>query len=102
MTILASCIHFLRGFPGGASGKEPTCQCIKDMGSGPGLGRSPEGGHGNPFQYCCLENSMVRGAWQAAVQRVAELDMTEQLSTHMHKHFLKQEGSECHKFYVEK
>ena len=45
---------------------------------------------------------MVRGAWQAAVQRVAELDMTEQLSTHMHKHFLKQEGSECHKFYVEK
>ena len=72
------------------------------MGSIPESERSPEGGHGNPFQYCCLENSMVRGAWQAAVQRVAELDMTEQLSTHMHKHFLKQEGSECHKFYVEK
>ena len=45
---------------------------------------------------------MVRGAWQAAVQRVAELDVTEQLSTHMHKHFLQQEGSEHHEFYVEK
>ena len=29
----------------------------------PGLGRFPEGGHGNPFQYSCLENSMDRGAW---------------------------------------
>ena len=30
MTILASCKRFLGGFPCGASGKEPTCQCIKD------------------------------------------------------------------------
>ena len=29
---------------------------IRDMGSTPGLGRSPGGGHGNPFQYSCLEN----------------------------------------------
>jgi len=35
---------------------------IKDMGSIPGSGRSPGGGHCNPFQYSCLENPMERGA----------------------------------------
>ena len=35
------------------------------MGLIPGSGRSPGGGHGNPLQYSCLENSMDRGAWQA-------------------------------------
>ena len=45
---------------------------IRDEGSIPGLGRSPGGGHGNPFQYSCLENTMDRGAWQATVQRVAQ------------------------------
>ena len=35
---------------------------IRDMGSTPGLGRSPGGGHGNPLQYSCLENPMKRGA----------------------------------------
>ena len=46
------------GFPGGASDKEPTCQCRRhrDAGSIFGSGRSPGGGHGNPLQYCCLEN----------------------------------------------
>ena len=34
---------------------------IRDTGSIPGLGRSPEGGHGNPLQYSCLENPMDRG-----------------------------------------
>ena len=33
-----------------------------DKGSIPGSGRSSEGGHGNPFQCACLENSMNRGA----------------------------------------
>ena len=37
-----------------------------------GQGRSPGGGHGNPLQYSCLENSMVRGAWWAAVQGVTK------------------------------
>ena len=50
---------------------------IRDAGSIPGLGRSPVGGNSNPLQYSCLENPMDRGAWQAAVHRVAELDMTE-------------------------
>ena len=35
------------------------------MGSTPGSGRSPGGGHGNLLQYSCLENSMDRGAWRA-------------------------------------
>ena len=39
----------------------------RDMGSIPGLGRSSEGGHGNPLQYSCLENPMDRGAWRATV-----------------------------------
>ena len=40
-------------------------------GSIPGLGRSPGGGHGNPLQYSCLENSMDKGAWRATVHGVA-------------------------------
>ena len=50
---------------------------IRDMGSIPGWGRSPGGGHGNPLQYFCLEHPMDRGAWQATVHRDAELDTTE-------------------------
>ena len=45
---------------------------IRDAGSIPGLGRSPGGGQGNPFQYSCLKNPMDRGAWQATVHRVAK------------------------------
>ena len=37
-----------------------------------GLGRSPEGGNGNPLQYSGWNNPMDRGAWQATVQRVAK------------------------------
>ena len=37
-----------------------------------GLGRSPEGGHSNPLQHSCLENSMDRGAWPAVVHGVAK------------------------------
>ena len=51
------------------------------MGSMPGSGRSPGGGHGNPLQYSCLGNLMDRGAWRATVHGVAkELDMTWQLN----------------------
>ena len=44
-----------RGFLGGSNGKEFTCK-VGDLGSIPGLGGSPVGGHGNPFQYSGLEN----------------------------------------------
>ena len=45
---------------------------IRDAGLIPGLGRSPGGGNGKPFQYPCLENPMDRGAWKAVVHRVAK------------------------------
>ena len=45
---------------------------LRDSGSIPGLGRFPGGGHGNPFQYSCLENPVDRGAWRATLQRVAK------------------------------
>ena len=43
-----------------------------DEGLIPGSGRSHGEGNGNPLQYSCLENPMVRGAWQAMVHRVAK------------------------------
>ena len=45
---------------------------IRDMGSIPGLGRSPGGGHRNSLQYSCLENPMERGAWGATVPGVTK------------------------------
>ena len=44
-----------------------------DLGSIPGLGRSPGEGKGNPLQYSCLENPMGRGVWQVTVHRVARV-----------------------------
>ena len=56
---------------------------IRDLGSIPGSGRFPGGGHGNPLQYSCLENPMDRGAWQATVHRVAKIwRQLKQLSMH--------------------
>ena len=55
----------------------------------PGLGRSPGGGNGSPFQYSCLENSMGRGAWWATIHGVTVSDTTElahtQLQTELEK-----------------
>ena len=44
----------------------------EDVGSVPGSGRSPGGGHGNPFQYSCLENLMDREAWWVTVHGVTK------------------------------
>ena len=54
-------------------GKESVCNTgdARDMGSIPGLGRSPGGEHGDPLQYSCLEDPMDRGAWRATVNGVA-------------------------------
>ena len=49
------------GFPGDSDCKESTYNS-GDLGSITRLGRSPGGGHGNPIQYSCLENSHRRGS----------------------------------------
>ena len=59
------------GFPGGSTGKKPTYN-VGDLGSIPGLGRSPGEGKGSPLQYSGLENYSLCGHDVS--------DMTEQLS----------------------
>ena len=54
--------YLVLGFPGGSDGKASVYNA-GDLGSIPGLGRSPGEGNGNPLQYSCLENPMDRGAW---------------------------------------
>ena len=60
-----------KGFPCGSASKESTCNA-GDLGSIPGLGRSPGNGNGNPLQYSCLENPRDREAWQSTVHGVAK------------------------------
>ena len=59
------------GFPGG-SGAKASAWNVGDQGSIPGSGRSSGEGNGNPIQHPCLENSMDRRAWYAAVHGVAK------------------------------
>ena len=76
------------GFPGGASGKEPYCQCrrCKRCGFDPWVGKIPRGGHDNPLQYSCLGNPTDRVVWQATVHGVTKSrDTTEQLIHTMRK-----------------
>ena len=61
------------------SGKECACSA-EDLGSIPGLGRSPGEGNGYPLQYSCLGNPMDRAAWQVQSMGSKELDSTERLA----------------------
>ena len=61
----------LMSFFGGTDGKESICN-VRDLGSIPELGKSPGEGHGNPLQYCYLENPMNRGDLWAIVHDVAK------------------------------
>ena len=65
-------------FSGGSGYKESTCN-VGDVGSIPGLGRSPGGGHGNPLQCSCLENPMDRRACYCPWSH-KESDTTKELS----------------------
>ena len=70
------------GFPGGSAVKNSPADAgdTGDVGSIPGLGRSPGGGYGSTLQYSCLENPMDRGASQATVHGVTKSQT--QLSKH--------------------
>ena len=58
----------------------------RDVGLISGSGRPPGGGHSNPFQYSCLENSVGRGAWRATVHGVAKSQtLLKRLSTQTHR-----------------
>ena len=59
------------GFPGGSNGKESTCNA-GDLGLIPELGGFSGEGNGDPLQYSCLENPMIRRAWWATVHGVAK------------------------------
>ena len=50
------------GFPGGSESKASACN-VGDLGSFPGLGRSPGEGNGTPLWYSCPENPKNGGAW---------------------------------------
>ena len=65
---------FQRGFLGGTVVKNSPVSAgdAGDSGSIPELGRSPGRWHGNPLQYSCLENLMVKGAWWGTVHGVAK------------------------------
>ena len=80
-------IYTRQGFPGGASGQEPACQCQcrrrEDVGLITGSGRVPGEGNGSPLQYSCLRNPMDRGAWRARVHGVTKSQtQLKRLSTH--------------------
>ena len=76
------------GFPGGSAGKEPACNTgvTGDVGSIPGLGRSPGGGHGNPLQCSCQENPLDKGGWRGpwGHKELAVTEATEHAHTHSH------------------
>ena len=64
-------VRIAEGFPGGSVVKNLPANA-GDVGSIPGLGRSPGERNGNPLQYSSLEISMDRGAWRTIVYGVAK------------------------------
>ena len=72
-------------FPGGSDSKASVYN-VKDLGSIPGLGNSPGGGHGNPLQYSCMENPHgQRSPAGCSPWGCKKSNMTEWLSTSFQK-----------------
>ena len=62
---------YIKSSPGGSAGQKSACNA-GDLGSIPGLGRSPGERKGYPLQYSGLEKSIDRGVWWAIVHGVAK------------------------------
>ena len=69
---------------------------IRDLGSIPGLGRSPRGGHGSPLQYSCLENPRTEELAGYSPQGCKESDMTK-ATEHAHVHTVRSKTSTFNK-----
>ena len=91
--------HLYISFPGSSEVKESACSA-GDLGSIPGLGRSPGEGNGTPLQYSCLENPMDRGAWRATVHGVAKSQTRLSNWTELEKPWLWLYGSLTAKWYL--
>ena len=77
----APVLYYWLGFPGGSDGKESACNA-GDLGSIPGWGKSPGGGHSNPCHCSCLENPHgQRNLVGYSPRGHKESDMTEWLRT---------------------
>ena len=77
VTLMISLVFYLklsksRGFPCDSVVKNPPADA-GDLGSIPGLGRSPGEGNGNPLLDSCLENPVDRRAWWATVHGIAKI-----------------------------
>ena len=69
-------LYHLMGFPDGSVVKNTTAN-VGDLGSVPGVGRSPREGDDNPLQCSCLGNLMDRGVWQTTSHHITNVsDMT--------------------------
>ena len=80
-------------FPGGSMVKNPPTNA-GDMGSIPGLGRSPGIGNSNLLQYSCLGNPMDIGAWQAIVHGVTKEPNTTEHARKQHTINVKAQGEQ--------
>ena len=84
---VSNVLYFRSGISWWLSGKASVCN-VGDACLVPGSGRSFGGGHGNPFQYSCLENPMDRGTWRATVHKVIKnWTRLKSLSTHACTYF---------------
>ena len=71
LSILYRVVCVFWDFPSGSDGKAFAYNA-GDLGSMPGLERSPGKGNGTRLRYSCLENPVDRGAWQATVYGVGQ------------------------------
>ena len=81
------CVYLKWAFPGGSAMKNPPAHA-GDAGSIPGSERCPGRGNGNPLQYSCLENPMVRGTWSMGLQRVKYNLAIEHACIHIYAYIL--------------